>query len=218
MQKIIFLIFLTILLNSCSLEEDGASIFTNQLCGKSCWNNIKIGLTTEKELLEIIHELPNVEQNSITEYDDSAGSMFDKTISFQYFMDPKEIDSGVNVVIRTQKEKVALMIFQGDLALNFEDFIDEFGEPNFVSSLWVADGGINVHFIYQSLGIEITNYFKSEKASVSPETEINYFFFFDPSMYDTFLKSDLLTAEYDSFVLYPWIGFGSIEDLYWPPK
>jgi hypothetical protein len=218
MKKIIFVIFLAILLNSCSSEEASVSIFTNQLCGKSCWNNIEIGLTTEKELLEIIHELPNVEQNSITGYDDSAGSMFDRTISFQYYVDPDEIDSLVTVTIRTINDTVVSMIFQGDLGLKFEDFISQFGEPDIASSFWVIDGGINVNFIYKEMGIELTTYLKSEKTSISPETEINYFFFFDPGMYENFLELDILTPDHQFFILYPWNGFGKIEELYWPPR
>ena len=124
----------------------------------------------------------------------------------------------MNVTTELKNGIVVSMIFQGDLGLQFKDFINAFGEPNYASSLWESDGGINVNIIYRDKGMELTTYFKSEKSSVYPETDINYFFFFDPAMYDTFLESDILTPDFESFILYPWAGFGKIEDHYWPPR
>ena len=218
MKKLVILLTLIGILSSCSPQLKGDSLFSGQLCGDLCWNDIVVGQTNEQELLEIISKLPNVKQESLTSYDVQGGGIFERSISFQYYRSPIYNDSLVNVTTELKNGIVVSMIFQGDLGLQFKDFINAFGEPNYASSLWESDGGINVNIIYRDKGMELTTYFKSEKSSVYPETDINYFFFFDPAMYDTFLESDILTPDFESFILYPWAGFGKIEDHYWPPR
>lgn len=209
---------LIIVLTSCIPKDKGLSIFSNQVCGKSCWNKITIGKTEKQEFIQNISALPNVDQASIHVVDESAGSMFDGKIIFQYYRVVGDQDSLVNISARTENQKIVLMTFQGDLGLTFEDLAVTFGEPEYASSLWTFDGSINVHFINSAQGFEVTSYFSSERDDVSPETTINNLTLFDPTLYQEFLQSNLLTPDSDQFILYPWTGYGKIEEHYWPPR
>jgi hypothetical protein len=217
MKKLFVAMIIMGTLTYCIPTSKGPSIFEDQVCGKLCWNNIVVGNTEKQELFEIISTIPNVDQDSIISYDNPDGELFDGEISFQYYRALGNPNSLVDIAARTQNQKIILLIFQGNLGLTFQDVVDVFGEPDFVSSLWAFDGGINVHFINSSKGIEIDSYFKSEKFSVTPDTEVNYLIFFDTDLYQIFLESDFLTGDYEGFVLYPWNGYGRIEDNYWPP-
>jgi hypothetical protein len=198
-------------------KSKGPSIFSNQTCGNSCWNNITVGKTEKQEFLKIISALPNVDQNSIAVFDEPGGDLFDGRILFHFYRVLKDENSLVKISARTKNQRIVFMTFQGDLGLTFQDVSDLFGEPDLVSSLWTFDGGINVHFINSVQGIEITSYFKSERSTVSSDTEINVLSFFATDMYERLLRSSLFVAD-ETFILYPWTGYGKIEDHYWPPQ
>lgn len=217
MKRTLNILVLIILLSSCLPKSKGPSIFSHQICGTSCWNNVIVGKTEKEEFLKIISTLPNVDQDSIAVFDEPGGDLFDGRILFQFYRVLKDESSLVNISARTKNQRIVFMTFQGDLGLTFQDVSDLFGEPDLVSSLWTFDGGINVHFINSLQGIEITSYFKSEKSSVSPGTEINVLSFFATDMYERLLRSSLFVAD-ETFILYPWTGYGKIEDRYWPPQ
>lgn len=218
MKTKLIALLLIIMLVSCVSKSKQPTVLSNQICGKSCWNNITIGETEKEEFLKIISKLPNIDQESIVVVNDISGSFFDEKIIFQYYRIVKNKNSLINISARVKNRKIIFMTFQGNLGITFQDVADTFGEPNLVSSLWTFDGGINVHFINSLQGLEITSYFPSEKSYVSPDTDINCLSLFDPNLYQKFLESSLLTADYGDFILYPWEGYGKIEDYYWPPE
>lgn len=215
-KLLIILVFVTALVFF--ILKDYASItFVSQVCGKSCWNNIIVGETNKQEFLKIVSALPNVNQGSITSYMTNGG-LFDEVISFQFYRNLAQKDSLVTVSARTKNQKVVFMTFQGELGATFQTIFDAFREPDSVSSLWVFDGGINTHFINSVQGIEIIQYFDSEKSTIQADTEVMNLSLFDPNQYSTYLGSDLLTGDYKGVIMYPWKGYGKIEDLYWPPR
>jgi hypothetical protein len=214
-KKLLILVVLVTLLASCA-SKDGVT-FTGQVCGKSCWNNIVVGETSRQDFLKIISTLPNVDQASITT-STTNGGLFDEVISFQLYGNPGKKDSLVTISARTKNQKIVFMTFQGDLGSTFQNIFEAFREPDSVSCLWTFDGGINTHFINSVQGLEITQYFSSEKSKVSADTQVRNLSLFDPDQYGTYLESDLLTGDYRGFIMYPWKGYGKIEDLYWPPR
>jgi hypothetical protein len=217
MKKLLIVLAFVTALVSCTPKDRASTTFVGQVCGKSCWNNIIVGETNKQEFLKIVSALPNVDQASITSYMTNGG-LFDEVISFQFYRNPGQKDSLVTVSARTKNQKVVFMTFQGDLGATFQTIFDAFREPDSVSSLWDFDGGINTHFINSVQGMEITQYFDSEKSTVHADTEVMNLSLFDPSQYSTYLESDLLTGDYKGFIMYPWKGYGKIEDLYWPPR
>ncbi len=217
MKKLLIILVLITALVSCTSKNSASTAFVGQVCGKSCWNNIIVGETSKQEFLKIVSALPNVDQASITSYMTNGG-LFDEVISFQFYKNPGQKDSPVTISVRIRNQKVVFMTFQGDLGATFQNICDAFREPDSVSSTWVFDGGINTHFINSVQGIEITQYFDSEKSTFQADTEVMNLSLFDPSQYSTYLESDLLTGEYKGFIMYPWKGYGKIEDLYWPPR
>lgn len=214
----IIVVVLIVALFSCAPKDREPTILSDRICGKVCWNNITVGKSEKQEVLEIISKLPNVVQASVIIFDESDESLFDDNIVFQYYRIVGDKDSLINISARTKNQKVIYMVFQGDLGLTIKDVSDTFGEPDFVSSLWTFDGGINVHLINSLQGAEITAYFRGEKSSISPNTVVNHLVLFDTDLYQTFLESNLFNPDYKSFILYPWTGYGKIEDHYWPPR
>ena len=219
MKKLLITLTLIIALTCCKLQNKGPSIFSNQICGKLCWNGIVVGKTDKQELLNIISTLPNIDQGSIitTSFNNSDNSnLFDERMSFDFYRILGDKDSRIDMMVLLNKQKVILLNFNGNLGLTFQDVSSTFGELTFASSLPTFDGGINVHFINSVYGIEITEYFDSERSSVLPDTEVYDLAFFDTSMYKKFLESTYLRAG-PGFTLYPWTGYGKIKDHYWPP-
>jgi hypothetical protein len=218
MKKILIaFVIVMVVLGSCTLKNSAPSIFSDRVCGKSCWNNIVVGQTDKQEFLNIISTLPNVDQASIDVRALGSGGLFDEDIIFQFHRVPDDKSSLVRIAARFRQGKLVYMIFQGDLGLTFQEAMDIFGAPDFASSLWTFDGGINVHFISSTQGVNITQYFKSEKSSVKSDTELKNVSLFDPNEYKTYLESGFLTGDKE-FVLYPWTGYGKIEEMYWPPR
>jgi hypothetical protein len=219
MKKILTTLVLVVILGSCSPKDESSSIFSDQVCGKSCWNNIIVGKTDQQEFLNIISTLPNVVQASISVANYSDGGLFDGQIVFKWYRDSRDQDSLVHIAARIKDEKVVLLLFQGNLGLTFQEVVDAFGDPDVVSySLWTPNDGINLHFINSTQGVEILKYFKSETSLVTPDTELTSVSLFDANQYQTYLESDLLIGDYKEYILYPWTGYGNIEDLYWPPR
>lgn len=191
-RKLVLFLWI-IALTSCTPKGEGPSILSNQVCGKSCWNKITIGKTERQEFIQNISALPNVAQASIQVQADSPGSMFDETIIFQYYRAVGDQDTLVRISARTKNQKIVMMTFQGDLGLTFEELAVTFGEPEYVSSHWTFDGGINVHFINSAHGFEVVSYFSSERRGVSPETAIKLLTLFDPTLYQEFMRANILT-------------------------
>jgi hypothetical protein len=218
MKKILIALIFVVMLGSCMSKGNTPSIFSDRVCGKSCWNSIVVGETDKQEFLKVISTFPTVDQASISSKDLGAGGLFDEEIIFQFYRIPENKNSLVRITARFNQGKIVLMIFQGELGLTFQELIDIFGAPDFASSLWTFDGGINVHVINSVQGVEANQYFKSEKSSITLDTEINNLYLFDPDQYQTYLESDFLTGDYKGFILYPWTGYGKIEDMYWPPR
>lgn len=212
----IFIVIL-FLLSSCIPKAAGPSIFSGQLCGGLCWNNIIVGETGKQEFIEIATALPNTDQSTILSRDYADSGIFDGEISFEYYRKIDDINSLVYVVAQTINQKIGTLTFYGDLGLMFQDIENNFGEPNYVTSYFrLVDSGIDVIFINSHDGVEIQSYFKSEKSVVAPDTEVNYILFFTPELYSQLFESDFLTPDHENLPSYEWSGYGKIGDLYSP--
>jgi hypothetical protein len=201
MRTRLIALLLALVLISCTPKSRGVSILSGQVCGKSCWNNIVVGKTDKRELLEIIRTLPDANQDSITMFDESHG-MFDGRIFFSINNNPTDIYSAVNVSAYTINQIVVDIIFRGDLGTNFKDIVDAYGEPELVSVAHRGDGiGIDIVFIDPTQGIEFGVLANSEKSSISPDTEIRMLELLDITLYQQLLESHWLTPGYKEFVL-----------------
>ena len=216
MKKKLVMLFLMLFLASCSPTAKTPSILSDKLCGRTCWNNIVIGETTRDELLQIISNLPNVEPETIT-VSETNGPLFDGDISFVFNREPVNSKSAVNISAFTIDQIVVFIIFQGDLGLTIKDVIEEFGEPEWVSSVWTFSDDVNVNFINSLEGIGFVCNFENKNSSISPNTEIHNLSIFDITLYETFLKANWLNPGHKDFIMYPWTGYGKIEEYYGNP-
>jgi hypothetical protein len=215
MRKI--LIGLLILLVACAPKNSVPSILSGQLCGKSCWNGITVGKTSQQELMSILVNLTIVDQDSIVIFDESDG-LFDSMIFFSLYEESDGEHPNVDVSVYTRDQKVVAIQFGGDLGIRFQDVIDAFGEPELVSAVWDPRGGIDIRFLNKLQGLNFGYIAKSESARISSDVEIIDLELFDVNIYQTLLESNWLTLGYGEFILYPWSGYGKIEEHYWPPR
>src|SRR5512138_106425 len=159
MKKILSTIAVIVVLGSCTPRTSVPSIFSDKSCGTPCWNNIVVGQTDKQEFLNIISALPVVDQDSVIIRSLDSGGLFDEEAIFEVYRIQEDESTLVRMAARFSQGKIVLLSFQGKLGLTFQELVDTFGEPNFVSSLWTFDGGINIHVINSIHGVEVTQYF-----------------------------------------------------------
>lgn len=216
MKRILIMFVLMLLLASCSMTAKKPSIFSDKLCGKGCWNNIVVGKTTKEELLQIISSLPNVKPETIV-VSETNGPLFDGDISFVFNLDPDNEKSAIYISAFVIDQIVVFIIFQGDLGLTIKNATQEFGEPEWASSVWTFSDDVNVSFINSMEGVRFVCNFENKNSSILPNTEVHNLSIFDTTLYETFLKANWLNPGYKDFIRYPWTGYGKIEEFYWPP-
>lgn len=216
-MKKLLIVALLLVVSACASTASEPSILSGQLCGKLCWNNIVVGTTNKQELLKIISTLPNVNQDSITIFDEPY-NIFDGRVFFSLYKEPSDKNPLVNISVYTIDQKVAVISFSGKLGIKFQDVVDAFGEPEFVFTAWPRENGVGIGFINSSRGIVFSYLATSEKSNISPETEIMTLELFNTNLYQKLLETNWLIPGYDEFILYPWNDYGEIEERYWPPR
>jgi hypothetical protein len=211
MKRTLFVLTIVLFVTSCT-PDNSPSILDGQVCGQSCWNQIVIGKTTRKELKEIIAKIHNADQTSVRHLDNPNTDVF-----FQVYRDWQNKKIPVNVSVTTNKENgnVYMIVFNGDLGLTAQKIAGVFGEPDFATSQPSADGGVCVSLINSQQGTRFYNCAYSEKYSITPEAKVKHLVLFDPAMFQTLVDANFLKAG-PNFILYPWAGYGKIEDHYWP--
>jgi hypothetical protein len=213
MKKIPLIVIIIFFLISCAPTDNSPSILDGQVCGASCWNHITVGKTTRQDLKELISKIPNVDQSSVANLEEPESD-----VVFQVYRDWQDRKAPVNVGIKTSgdEDKVFMIIFNGDLGLTSQKIADAFGEPDFASSVWSADGGVCVSLINSQVGTQFYNCANSEKSSITPDAKVLHLVLFDPATFQSLVDGNFFKSG-PRFVLYPWTGYGKIEDHYWPP-
>jgi hypothetical protein len=213
MKKIPLIVTIIFFLGSCAPADNSPSILDGQVCGTSCWSQIVIGKTTRQEIKELVAKIPNVDQSSVKDLNNTANDVF-----FQLYRDWQNKRIPVNVWITPDHDtdKVSMITFDGDLGLTSQKITDAFGEPDFASSEWSADGVICVSLINSQGGTQFYNCANSERSSITPDAKVMHLVLFDPATFQSLVDGNFLKPG-PRFILYPWTGYGKIEDHYWPP-
>lgn len=206
-------------------QENSHSFFFDLACKPPCWQKIYPGITTEEEALLILKGLSSIDQKRISTHG-SQWLIFDDIIYFH--STPKNWDGYAYIL----NHKVALIDFKGNLNINFNDAINENGDPRFVINIPSHNGppgspseSYSITAIDPNRGIAYTfntaELHKAKNMELRLDTPISLIGYFDPDKYDELLEAKIFSMgflERDETLKYlkPWTGFGLIEEKY-PP-
>ena len=223
MKKILVIILFAI--SSCSKGYTSeVSVLENSDCDLPCWNNIVVGETSEEDLLNILSSSPFVDPESVFVtnqpwflYDNQVFfSLLSKQELFHNQKDKSEIEILDGVV--------KVMFLCGSLNTSIGRVVQEIGKPEGILSGGNISGGRDVILINSQRGVSYwysTNGDSSEM-EITPNTQVECLVLFEPAYYMTMLDAGMFSmghydAEETLKVMYPWDGYGNLDEKY-PPR
>lgn len=225
MKKIILITFLLTI--ACTERAVESSILEKSSCELPCWNSIVAGQTIEADLLQILESLPIVDQSSI-QNTTQPWSIFDNQVNFS-LRDDWTVNQKTKVsgYVDLTKGVVSGLIMCGEINTSLENIIKATGEPEHILSGDVIEQpGRLVILINSQKGI---SYWytahktrMSQRYEITPDVPIDCIYVFDPTLYEELLDAKLLSsghynAEETLKVMYPWDGYGDLDEKY-PPR
>ena len=224
MQKICLLLLL--LISACTIPPDTSSILDKSSCTLPCWNDIVAGQTTEDNLLQILEHLPDVDQESIQNAN-QAWRIFDNQIFFSFHQSwtlsqrPK-----LRGYAYTTNSVLSELIICGDTKTSIGAIAKQVGEPENIISGDNVTGDRTVILINSQKGLAYW-YSTDPKLNemqyeIGPETKVGCLDLFDPDLYQEMLEAKAFSngyynAEETLRVMYPWDGYGNLDEKY-PPR
>ncbi len=218
MKKISLLLLL--LAVACASKGSGVSILSSSRCELPCWNNITPGRTSQEDALQIIRGLDGVDQKSVVG-PNNPYMIFSGKIGFSLYLDPQHKNTPTDGEIYVMNDKVIVLILTRNLNLNFGEMTEKIGEPENIVSIPFHGRNPVVMAIDSEEGVKFEFYAEFD-SELQPETNIDTVMFFDPSHYEDLLDIGMFsTGAYSALdtqkIMYPWKGYGRIEELY-PPR
>ncbi len=225
MKKITSKLFLMIMLFMMSGCTPAVSpVIANTTCEAPCWRNIRPGFTTKEELISILNIIPEVDSEDILIHSEGY-KIFDSIVSIQLTED-------IEIDIYVINNVVADIIFSGKNLATFEQAVEKYGEPVYILNISaMAEGflfGDALHGYIMALlpkkgivyGYDTYYVPKSTRENIAPETELSWIYFFDNARYEELLDAGMFSmstpAELARNSMRPWMGYGSLEELYYP--
>jgi hypothetical protein len=200
------------------LEETESSIIVNASCEPPCWENINPGKTTRLEANKILHELSWINNGSIKDY-----SLYTEDDSIRWEGTYEAGDDFGEIIF--ENDIVAIIeVFPKDGVLEFSDFIEKFGEPEYVFATFysIERSAISVDILYPSKGIGFNyNYNRSyshivSSIPISAQDKVMYVWYCDPQNYYKYLTSEpigLYSTEFFDRGVQRWKGYGEYEPI-----
>lgn len=198
------------LLTSCGIH--GYSVLQDVSCSPPCWKEITPGVTTEKEVIDILSHEPDIDPNSIRKF--SHSPYYRIHYKFNSYVE----ETGGNIFVKG--ETVVALDFSPQYGnLRFSDAIMKFGEPEYVLPLHFTGEYIQLAtlLLYPTQGVALFNIqlkYKGERAQISPDQRVEGFFYFDPTLFDEIMTDGIITR-YPSEIIHegmlPWKGYGEYE-------
>lgn len=204
-------VLLILVFCSCTIISNEKSILDISNCELPCWNNINPGQTTEKELLEIVEEQLGINKNRILNAG-KAWNTFDNRI---YFSITRNLDVEAYVL----NDRIAIMDLKGILSINFGQMVERIGYPNYIITVGGHDGSISVIALYPEKGVGYTSYAVDGDLDLQQSDEVQSLAIFDHNLYIDLLDAGMFSngffnARQTQEVMYPWSGYGDIDDKY----
>ena len=226
MKKIILIILL--LTAACTKPPREISILEKTSCELPCWNNIVAGQTTEANTLQILKGLSIVDSESIQNAN-QPWSIFDNKIIFAIHQD-LAIDQQPKIrgYVYSIDGIVSQLILCGKIDTTIGDIVKVIGEPeNILSGNNIEDSGRIVILINSRKGISY--WYTAQKTSnskryvITSDTKVDCIDIFGPALYEELLDATLLSGGYFNAeetlkVMYPWNGYGDLDEKYHPRR
>jgi hypothetical protein len=220
MKSLILLVLLFIA--ACGTSSSDLSVLDKSSCNLPCWNGIITGQTSEDELLEILANIPNVDQTSIR-IANQAWNIFDNQIFFSFHQERiLSQRPSIEGEVRLLNGTVSDLIICGQINISMNRLVEEVGEPEHIISGNNIGGGRTVILINSQNGISYWYTASLSDLEITPDTQIDCIKIFDPLLFEQMLEAGFFSAGYYNAeetlrVWYPWNGYGNLNDKY-PPR
>ena len=216
MKKAILLILLFI--TACKSANREISILDESSCSPPCWNSIIPGETSHSEVLQIVKNLNEIDSENVVDTN-IPWKIFNKQIWFYLYKNSSQVKVQTDGAVYFLDDKVVALFLQRNIGRTFSEMIEIAGEPEAIISMSFA-GVTVIRAIDSSKGIVFESYVDSDQ--LHPETRIDNVMFFDTTHYEELLDAEMFSmGSYDAKetkkIMYPWKGYGNIEELY-PPR
>jgi hypothetical protein len=188
-----------------------SSILDGKTCDAPCWRGIVVGETSQDEALQILEQMPQVQNETIRSWRNGS-------ISWNYQGVKESIGS-----LQFHENKVTSFYSTFDPHISLNNFIKAFGEPSFVFGITterVFPTMLTVYFIYPEKGICILHHPSilssngPKEYSISGRTKIRQVDIVDPSIPNGQLEEGCLRGlDEDTYNQYvrEWTGYGKYE-------
>ncbi|NOH04084.1 MAG: hypothetical protein HND47_20000 [Chloroflexi bacterium] len=211
-----YILFLLIPLASACLTTatTRVSVLTISECELPCWNDITPGVTPPEEAKQILENTEGIGAANVESFYQLV------EIHFSLFLEMPGLNPKIRGDIFSDGTKVTELWLVGNLNVTFDDIIQRIGEPEFVISMPFIGGGNTFVSVYPSKGVSFR--ISPELKIIAADTEISTLTLFAPTDYDRHLEGGTFTlgkldASGTQKIMYPWEGYGNIEELY-PPR
>lgn len=220
MKKLILLIFLFIV--SCGNIPDEMSILDQSSCKLPCWNGVVAGQTTEDDLLKILENLPDVDPETIRTTN-QAWNIFDDQFYFsfrqEWTLNQRSKLQGEGAI---KNNTVSDFILCGEINTTMGELVEQIGEPESIISGNNFYGGRTVIITDSQKGVSYWYTTELDNLEIAPDTSMDCLKIFDPSLYEAMLEAKFFSngyynAEETLKVMYPWDGYGNLDEKY-PPR
>lgn len=190
-------------------------VLTSDVCDAPCWYGIDPGQTSTIEALDLLSQMNEIDQYSLSEESDHNDTV---TSYYWYFQMPAEDSAGS--VYFTNDQVTAVSILTVD-SLKLGEFFEKFGEPD---EYWTEIGtGENREFLRVTLFYPTNGYVVNliidiegdvKQVEIKESDQVFQVTFFEPALLQDLLKTRILIdkpllARTGSFI--PWTGVGTIN-------
>lgn len=185
------------------------SILSISYCLLPCWNNITPGDTTILEAKQIMASSQG--KIEVVYFD------YLQEVDFLISLDPLGMQEA-HGTIASDAGKVSTIWISGKTQTTMKEVITQIGIPVHVISTRFGGGGITVVVLYPQHGVAFL--LPKQTNEISERTEISALVIFDSRKFlltDNNLPIGELEGKNIQELIYPWKGYGKINDLY-PPK
>jgi hypothetical protein len=223
LAKIIWILMILLAASCAPSANNQISILEKSNCDLPCWNNIKVGQTTQDEILQFLETSSDIDQKSI-QIDNHPWTIFDSQIFFSFDQGGLlEQYPDIQVDISFSNHIVSELIVCGELYTTIGDIVEQIGEPESIISGDNLDGNRDVILINSTAGISY--WYTTDKSlgkaqyEMSPETNFECLNLFEPTLYEEMMEVGLFSmghynAEETLRVMYLWDGYGSVDEKY----
>jgi hypothetical protein len=232
MYKYISLVLLLLFAASCTAQPVKFSILDGSSCELPCWHGIVPGKTTKEEYLKLIENV-SFEENQLSTVliEGETENLFDGVIASR-IESRRLLNVNLDLWIQafwTSDNLIRYIEVCGDenkINTTIGDIFNESGPPEFIISGGNHLGGIDVVLVNPKVGESFwyqTNRLpENMQQIISPDIVIRCLDLFDTTMYQDMLEEGFFSmgyynAEETLRVLYPWNGFGNLNEKY-PPR